>query len=269
MNIKRVVINTRRTLLTSVFLSLFLEGYSQKADSTLSPKYFGGSVAATNNGISILPTFSLNKPAALLSMTVGNRLTFEPDFRFALEGKPWAFIFWWRYKLVQKDRFRLSVGAHPGFLFISKSIISNGVTTDIITTERYVAGDVSPNYYITKNTSIGCYYLRSHGFQESSVKNTHFVTINANFSKISLYRSYYLKFNPQVYYLKMDDNDGYYVTSTFTLAKVNFPLSVQSIMNKPIETKIPGGETFLWNITLVYSFGKQYQQYVSQPNVKL
>ena len=269
MNIKPIVINTQLILLTSVCLSLFSKSQAQSADSTRLTKYFGGSVSVTNNGISILPSFSLNKPAALLSMSVGKRLAFEPDFQFALEGKPWAFIFWWRYKLIQKERFRVTIGTHPGFLFRTKSLTFNGVTSEIITTERYVVGDVAPSYFVTRNTSIGCYYLRSHGFQESSVKNTHFVTINANFGKISLYRSYYLKFNPQIYYLKMDHNEGYYVTSTFALAKTNFPLSVQSIINKTIETKIPGSKNFLWNVSLVYSFGKQYQQYVSQPPVNL
>lgn len=269
MNIKRLVINIRLTLLTSACLSLFLEAFSQKADSTRSPKYFGGSVAATNNGISILPTFSLNKPAALLSMTVGNRLTFEPDFRFALEGKPWAFIFWWRYKLIRKERFRVSVGAHPGFLFITKSMTSNGVRSEVITAERYAALEVAPNYYVTKNTSIGCYYLRSHGFSESSVKNTHFITVNASFNNVTLHKSYYLKFSPQVYYLKMDDKGGYYVTSSLELIKSNFPLSLQSIVNKTIETNITGSKNFLWNVSLIYSFGRQYQQYVSQPPVNL
>ena len=177
----------------------------------------------------------------------------------SLDGKPWAFIFWWRYKLIQKGRFRLTVGAHPGFLFKTKTITSSGVTSDIITTERYLAAELAPNLFLTKNTSIGCYYLRSIGFEESSIQNTHFVTINANFNKISLYKSYYLKFNPQVYYLKMDDNDGYYLTSTFTLAKTDFPFSIQSIVNKTIETSIQGSKDFIWNVSLMYSFGKQYR----------
>ena len=102
------------------------------------------------------------------------------------------------------------------------------------------------------------YYLRSIGFEESSVKNTHFITLNANFNKIRLYKTYYLKFSPQIYYLKMDENDGFYATTTLTLAKTDFPLSIQSIMNKTIESGIPSKD-FLWNVSLIYSFGKQYK----------
>jgi hypothetical protein len=215
-------------------------------------------MAVTNNGISLLPTFSLNKPAALITLSAGRRLSFEPEFRFSMEGKPWSFIFWGRYKIVQQNKFRLTVGLHPGFLFRTQTLATNGSTSNIITTERYLAAEISPQYFITKNTCIGMYYLQSKGFEESSVKRTHFLTLNANFHKIMIYQSYYLKFNPQVYYLKMDASDGYYVTSTLTLAKNDFPWSVQTIMNQTIESEIPSKD-FLWNVSLFYSFGKQYK----------
>jgi len=230
---------------------------AQSPDSTQSVKYFGGSVAATNNGLSLVPTFSLNKPAALVILNMGKRFTFDPEFRFSLEGKPWSFVFWGRYKLVQHEKFRLSVGVHPGYLFNSQPTGNNG-TSNIITAERYVASEISPSYYIAEHTSVGIYYLRSKGFAESSVKNLHFITLNANFNKVELYKSYYLKLNPQLYYLKMDERDGYYVTATVTLAKTNFPVSLQSTMNRIIESQIPSKD-FIWNISLIYSFGRQYK----------
>ena len=255
-------LNTRKKIRWLVVLILSLiAGHSVRAqfsDSTRSEKYFGGSLAVTNNGISLLPTFSLNEPAALVTMTAGRRLTFEPELRFSLEGKPWSFVFWGRYKLFQGRKFRLTVGAHPGYLFRTESVITNGNTNNTISTERYLAAELSPNYFVTKNTSIGIYYLRAKGFTESSVKATHFITLNANFNKITLYKSYHLKFNPQIYYLKMDDKDGYYFTSTITLAKTDFPLSLQTIMNQTIESNIPSKD-FLWNVSLIYSFGKQYK----------
>ena len=67
-----------------------------------------------------------------------------------------------------------------------------------------------------------------------------------------------MRFNPQIYYLIMDANDGYYFNATLTLAKRNFPLSVSSLINKTIQTEIPLGEDFIWNISLIYSFNKDY-----------
>jgi hypothetical protein len=84
-----------RLLLLWVLLLFNHLAFSQEADSTKAVYHFGGAVTVTNNGISLLPTFSLDKPAVMFDMSVGGKkLSFEPQFRFSLEGKPWAFIFW-------------------------------------------------------------------------------------------------------------------------------------------------------------------------------
>ncbi len=233
--------------------------FSQNIDSTKSVRYFGGAATVTNNGISLLPTFSLGKPAAIFDMTMGNKkLSFEPQFRFALEGKPWSFIFWWRYKVLKTDKFLITIGAHPSVVFRTIPVTINGVTYETLEAHRYLAAEFSPNYFITKNISVGIYYLHSRGFAESATQSTHFVTINSNFSNIKLSEQFYMKFNPQVFYLKMDQRDGYYVTATVTLAKRNFPLSLQSIMNQAIQTNIPTKSDFVWNVSLIYSFRKEF-----------
>lgn len=254
-------LKTRESTLLLVFVfSIFTHfAFSQKVDSTKTIKRFGGAVTITNNGISLLPTFSLGKPAVMFDMSVGNqKLSFEPQFRFSLEGKPWAFLFWWRYKLLQTEKFKINVGAHPAIAFRTIPISINGDTNETIVAQLYLAGEFSPNYFITKNISIGMYYLYSHGFEEGATKNTHFVTINSNFTNIKLSDQFFMKFNPQVYYLRMDERDGYYVTATLTLAKRNFPLSLQSILNQTIETNIPAKSDFVWNVSLIYSFNKEY-----------
>jgi len=63
---------------------------------------------------------------------------------------------------------------------------------------------------------------------------------------------------PQVFYINQDGKDGYYVNSTFTLAKQDFPLSVSSIINKEVRSNIPGSKDFIWNVSPVYSFNKNY-----------
>jgi hypothetical protein len=67
-----------------------------------------------------------------------------------------------------------------------------------------------------------------------------------------------MKLNPQIYYLKLDRQDGFYFTSSLTLAKKNFPLIIQSTINKIIDTHIAGSKNILWNVSLVYSFNKNY-----------
>lgn len=248
-------------------LQLALFSFSQTIDSTREISHFSSAVSVTNNGISLIPTFSLGKPAAIFNMSVGKRKwSFEPELRFALEGKPWSFIFWWRYKLLTTKKFRVNVGAHPALNFKTETIAVNGDPKDVIVTQRYLAGELSPNYLLSKNLSVGMYYLHGRGMEEDAPRAVHFLTLNSNFSNVKLTEQFFLRFTPQFYYLKLDRQDGFYFTSTLTLAKRNFPLSLQSIINKTIQTNIGGSKNFVWNATLIYFFNKEYVE-LKQPGL--
>lgn len=257
MKIYQSNIFTKTIFVFLVFVLNPVFSFSQVTDSTKKIKEFSGVVTVNNNGISLVPTFSLNRPAATLGLTMGGRFTFEPQFWFGLDGKPWAFLLWGRYKLVRTEKFKLNIGAHPGFLFGTVPVITNGTPNEMIQTQRFLATEISPNYFLTKKISVGVYYLYSHGLQEDAAKNIHFLTINSNFSHIPLSKKFFIKFNPQLYYLKMDANDGFYFTSSLALAKTNFPFSIQAIVNQAIKSNIVSNN-FVWNMSLIYSFGKHY-----------
>jgi len=249
----------KRLLMVLGISMLTLTAYAQDTENTPVKRHIGGGVTLTNNGISLLPTFSLGKPAAIFDLSVGGeKLSFDPQFRVALEGKPWAFIFWWRYKLLNNEKFRVHVGAHPALMFRTIPVTTDGETRDAIEALRFVAGEFSPNYMLTKNISIGMYYLYGHGFQTTVTQNTHFLTLNSNFSNIGLSEKFYLRFHPQLYYLRMDAEDGFYITASLTLARRDFPLALQTIVNQPFTTTIPGGDDFVWNLSLIYTFNREY-----------
>jgi len=216
---------------------------------------FRGTASITHNGISLVPSFSLGDPAAIfdIKMTKG-KFSFEPDMRFALEGKPWSFLFWFRYKAIQKGRFSFRIGAHPAMNFRTVNIVRNGQAEELIETRRYLAAEIVPNYEISDKVSIGMYYLRGQGFDEG-VKTTNFVVLNASFTNLSVSEQLYFNISPQAYYLTTDDLRGFYVVGFLTLAKKDFPLSISAILNKAIDTEIVPEDDFTWNISLVYSFG--------------
>ena len=89
---------------------------------------------------------------------------------------------------------------------------------------------------------------------DNTAKTSNFLTFNAILSNVKLTKNYYLRIIPQVYYLKMDEKDGYYVTSSFTLSNKNHPFSLSSIINKVIKTEMSGSKNFNWNLSLIYSF---------------
>ena len=92
-------------LLLLVFFNLSYTMFSQITDTTKVVRNFGATITATNNGISLIPTFSLGKPTVMFDLSMGKKITFEPQFRFSAEGRPWSFFFWGRYKLVNTSRF--------------------------------------------------------------------------------------------------------------------------------------------------------------------
>lgn len=247
----------KRASLLFVFLNFSSLAISQTVENTV-PSHFNGAVTVTNNGISFIPTFSLGKPAVIFDLSVGKRLSFDPQFRFAIEGKPWSFLFWWRYKLITSEKFLFTIGAHPALSFRPMIIPTETGSKEILNVHRYLAGELSPNYYISKNITIGFYYLFSHGFEKEATGYTNFLTLNANFSSINLTKQFFIRFNPQIYYLSMDQNNGFYFSSSMTLSRRNFPISISGLINKTIKTHISAGKNFVWNASLIYSFNNNY-----------
>lgn len=241
-----------------VLINLTHIAYSQKSDSTEVTSHFGGSVTVTNNGTSTIPNLSLGKPAAIFSLSMGRRIRFEPEFRFALEGKPWSFIFWWRYDVLNTDRFLIRTGANTSINFKSISATTDEFSDDIIWARRSLTGDLSASYLLTKNISIGPYFMYIHGFEKYASRNRLLLAFRTSFSNVTLSKQFFLRFNPQVYYLKIDKDDGFYFNGVLTLAKQNFPLSVSTLINKAIRTEIPAGKNFIWNVSLTYTFANDY-----------
>ena len=242
-----------RTIFFIIFL-FSLNVYSQKTDSTKSPIQFSGNITVTNNGVSLIPTFSLGKPAVTFDLAVrGKKLSFEPLLLFATEkAKPWAFIFWVRYKLIQKEKFKFNIGVHPSYIFSSNTIIDNGIKKEVLTATRYAVAEFVPSYAISKNTSLGLYYIAAKQIGVGSTKGTHFLALNA-VSNIKLSEQYFMRLMPQVYYLKLGDLTGFYSNATVVLAKKKLPISINGMVSKSIKTDIEVNK-FVWNAGITYSF---------------
>ena len=239
--------------LTSVYLK------AQKPD-TLKTSYFTGAFTLTTKGLSTFPNLTLGKPAAIFDFSAGGeKFRFEPTLRFALDGKPWTFIFWCRYEFFKSDKFQFKLGAHPAFAFKTITVTENGVTKDVMRAQRFLAGEISPVFFIGKNVSLGPYYIYAHGLEKDIVQHSNFVSFRVNFSSINLSDQYFLKWMAQGYFLKMDENDGFYINTNLSANRKNFPLSISSTINYKIESSIPGDD-FLLNVNLTYAFGGKYRK---------
>jgi hypothetical protein len=247
------IIQLRKHFVWSVVGILFTTAvFSQE---TAKIRTFSGAITTTNNGISTFPNLSLGKPAAIFDFSVGSkRWSFDPQLRFSMQGKPWTFIFWGRYKVVNDKKFKFTIGAHPAFSFKEENVLAlNGDSKTVMNVYRYAAAEFVPNVILSKNFSVGLYYLYSHGVDPGTTTNSHFIKLNTAISNIKLSESSFLKWQPQAYYLKMDSREGYYASSVLTLTTKNCPFAVSSIMNKIIKSDIPGDD-FVWNVSLVYNY---------------
>jgi len=257
MNDLKVQIN--KLMITLSLLSFGMFSQAQITDSLPQKTgVFSGAVTVTTKGLSTFPNLTLGKPAAILDLSMGTeKFRFEPVFRFALEGKPWTFIFWCRYELLMTEKFQFKLGTHPAYSFKTITITENGNTKEILRAQQYLAVEASPVFRVAKNMSLGPYYLHAWGMEKDITQNSDFIAFKVNLSNLNLNDKFFMKLMAQAYYLKLDAEDGFYLNSTLTVMKRNFPFSISSTINKTIQSTIPGND-FLWNVNLTYTFNKQY-----------
>ncbi|MEY5045040.1 MAG: hypothetical protein RL713_265, partial [Bacteroidota bacterium] len=124
--------------------------------------------------------------------------------------------------------------------------------------------EINQGYQVSKNFRIGVYYLKGFGLQKDAIRSSHFLTFNTTFSNIKLGGGTSLQFTPQVYYLKLDKEDGIFYTHTISLSKKDVPFLLQSTINKNIKTNITGGDRLQWNVTLFYTFNRKYGRNVGE-----
>jgi len=245
-----------------LLVGLSLTLYSQEKDSTIAKiSSFTGAVTIQSKGISTIPNLTLGKPAAVFDMKLGRKLTFEPQFRFALDGKPWAMVFWWRYYATFSNKFKVTF--HTNYSFSFKPITyytSSGTTHDVIRTTRYLVGALSPNYQFNKYIGVGLYLFYNRGIEAYIARNTYMASFRPSFSNIPITKNIAARIGPEIYYLKIDDKDGVYLNATLLISKKSFPLSVSALINKPINSDIPSEYDLLWNVGLTYTFSKNYRE---------
>ena len=228
--------------------------FSQVVDSAGSRTEVTWAMSVTNNGISGIPAFTLGKPAASLDVSIHRGgFSVNPQFRVGLDATPWSFLFLGQYRLLDRDRLRVSVGAYPALAFRTATVSVNGVEREVVVARHFAAGELSPSYALSRNVTVGTYYLYSHGLDADVTRHTHFVAARAGLANLRLPARFVARLDPQVYYLKSDERDGIYLNSRVTLAERHVPVSISGIVNLPIRTNIPRGGAFLWNVSLNYA----------------
>lgn len=246
-------------LLNSLFLFLFiftsLLSFGQTPDSTKNTSTFSGSVGLTNNGFSIIPSFSLNSPAMVSTLSFRKkRFSFDPDIRVALDAKNGGFLWWFRYKLIDKKKFGFRVGTHPAFTLIKRQDTENGKTTEITEMLRFIAFEVVPSYQFNDHFGASAVYLQGNALQKSGPQQTKVLFLNTAITNVGLSQNVYLNVFPSVFFLNTDGYKGSYLTVTMAVGHKKSSFSLQSTINQTFTSNLPSNKGFMWNITLNYNF---------------
>lgn len=244
--------------ISSVLICLLTQPIAaQQKDTTQKPMVFSGSLGLTNNGFSIIPSFSFNEPAALAFISwKKNKFSVDPEFRVTTNGKKGSILLWFRYHAIQGKRFSFRLGAHPAVNWFPTTVIQNGTSEEYLRLRRFIALEGMPSYRISKNWNLALYYLKGIGLQQNGPKNTHFVNLNSTISNIAVTEKLHLTINPGLFYLYLDQRDGFFFTAAASLKWGNKPFLVQSAINQKIRSSIPGTQTFMWNVGIAYTFSK-------------
>ncbi len=252
-------INYLKALSLLILIGISNSILAQKKDSIM-PKInnFAALVTVQTKGISTIPNLTLGKPAIIFDMKIGRKLTFEPQFRFSLEGKPWAMVFWWRYYVTAGKKYKMIFSTNYSLAY--KSIIDTvpEPSVEMIRATRYLAGTILSNYQVNKYIGIDLYLFYTYGIEKFITRNTWMASFRPSFSNIPITKNIIARIVPEIYYLKMDENDGVYLNATLLISKKNFPISISGLINNPLESNIPTNYGLLWNVGVTYTFTKKY-----------
>jgi hypothetical protein len=250
-------------LLALFFLLFFCQylSFAQSEDSTKTAMVFSGNVGFTNNGFSIIPTFSLDNPAFVANLSFRKKKwSFEPDIRLVPNAEKGGLIWWVRYRMVDNKKFGFRVGAHPAFTLIRRTETENGTTKEITEMLRFIAFEAVPSYQFNKKIGVSAMYLQGNGLQKHGPRLTRVLFLNTNITNIGLGKNLYFNLFPSIYFLYTDGYRGDYLTVTGALAHKKLPFSIQSTINQTFKSDIPKNKDFMWNVTLNYNFKKIYKK---------
>lgn len=228
---------------------------SQSTDSAKAFTEFSGTVGITTNGFSIIPTFSLGKPAFIINLAFKRkRFSFEPDIRLVPDASKGGMIWWLRYRLIDQQKFKFRVGVHPAFSLIRRTDTENGSTKQITEMLRFFAYELVPSYQFTERFGVSAVFLQGNALQNSGPQLTRVLFLNSHFTKVPLGNKLLLNVHPTIFFLNTDGYRGNYFTITTALNHRNSPFALQATINQTFRSNVPNNKNFMWNVTLNYSF---------------
>ena len=243
-----------KKIIGGICIFFFVQQTNAQTDTSSKRFKLSGTITITNNGISLIPAYSLGKPAILAFFKLKRRrFSYEPDVSFSYEGRPWGLGNIFRYMAIDNKKFKLKTGTALGLGFTYPKVLQDGNWITVNKAERYIWLELAPSYTFSENINISCTYWNGHNLEKHSIKVIDFVSLSAGITKIDLSPSFYFSIFPQVFYLNTDHkNDGFFISVITGAGHKKIPLFFSNQVTSTITTNMDPDPGFKWNLSLTY-----------------
>lgn len=255
------------TIITSaIYFAAFgarLDSTSSQQDTLYKPWKATHILEVNNNGISIVPTFSLGRPAMMYLGRIGNeRFQFEPEVRMSYDAEPWSMIFWARFKAPEIGKWSFSAATQYALLYAPVENDINGTVLRSYLSNRYTAAQVTAFRPLINNFGLSAYSLAAVGMDKGSslspvvLTGVVLVAPNLNFGPI------FLNLRPQLYHLNMRGPQGIFYAVNYKLP-MNKEWAITGLFTQPIiKDEALTVAPFIWNIGLNFTLNHNHKRVV-------
>ena len=187
-------------------------------------------------------SFSRDKPSLITNFSFGGeRLSISPLIRYELDGfQPWGFDIWWDYK-IKKVR-KIQFFYWRCFPWNCKSKNNNSrrkFTNNYSPTLVFCYSKPSISYFFNKNFGLNLSYFEIIPLKlvnTNQIESGRVIILSPLIKYFIIKNSVYLKWEPLLYALQIEDTEiGFFSAQTINFGILNFPFSISTVMNKPID----------------------------------
>lgn len=225
------------------------------SDTTKVSTVFSGSIQLTNNGISLVPAFSLGDPALVAFFEAKRkRFSYCPQFSFDSEGKPWYMNQWLRYQVIDKRKISYRSSISYSFLYKPTEEIIDGNTVPIIKTDRNILFEQLLVKGLTSKTVLVFAHLYGLSVEKGGIK-LNLVTLATSTKGISLSKKVAMDVSPSIFYLTYTgNNEGLFTTQNIGVRHQKYPVSLGFQATEPLWMKNLNVKSFNWALSAIYTF---------------
>lgn len=220
-------------------------------DDKKHPIKFSGTISMNTNGIAPVPAFTYGKPVVSANLSVvKNRFSYDPQFSYGFDLRPWIMDNWFHYKLMDRPKFEMRTGLNISMFFSEYE----SPDADIWQGQRYTTFELAEIFKVTETSTISFLTWYDYGLEDGTISG-YFLNLVGDKSDIRLGNHFLAAINFQTFYVDYTGkNDGLFIAPMVSCASVDVPFYIFFQGIQPIITNISPSPEFQWNLGIGFSF---------------